>query len=871
LYQEQGQELGYALRRHRDKPWTLPLYINNKFLTPLASGLLSFLIDGSRTFLIAGTRSSGKTSLLGSLITEIMRKYRIITLEDSITGDSEILVKRNNRWERTTIGALIDSLIEKYGCWYNLTEHEILGNEENLEILAMDKKGKILPQRISKFIRHKVKKPIYKITTRTGREIKVTGDHSLFGLDSIGKILEVRVNELKKGDFIATPRSLPVVGKDLKKINLLDHIDKFDKAYVYGGNTKEFLKKHHYEVKQLGKEYKHNLSLRAKWFREGIIHIKILKDLRALGYNINEIKDAYIKGHSGSRGIPIRIKLNKNLLTLIGLWLADGCYDSHSTLISSTTKEEREIIYSLAKELGLTVKMHSDKFTLIINSNIFKTFLREVLELKGDAYTKRIPNWVFSLPNEQIKYILCGLFSGDGSVAKNEIIISLSSINMLKDIQTLLLRFEIIYRIGKITNKINKHGFGIDKTYRSSISSIKSIKLFKQIGFLQEYKKNNLDKLANKISTHDTTDIIPLNLETKKELKNIIQKFNHTDYIKRNNNIGRTKMSQLIQHQTIESSLLKNMEILASSDIFWDEVRNIEIIENFNDYVYDLSVPECESFITENIIAHNTLELPVKAFRELRYNIQPMKVRSALTTGGTELAAEEGIRTSLRLGDSCLIVGEVRSVEAKALYEAMRIGALANVVAGTIHGADPYGVFDRVVNDLQVPRTSFKATDIIVVANPIKTADGLHSVKRVTQITEVRKHWEKDPLREDGFVDLMKYDPKLDQLVPTENLVNGETEIVKSIAGSIREFAGDWDAVWSNIQLRSDIKKTLVGYAVKSNKLDLLEADFTVRSNDQFHRISENVREEIGSLDSNRIFLDWETWLKREVRKKVNF
>jgi type IV secretory pathway ATPase VirB11/archaellum biosynthesis ATPase len=34
-------------------------------------------------------------------------------------------------------------------------------------------------------------------------------------------------------------------------------------------------------------------------------------------------------------------------------------------------------------------------------------------------------------------------------------------------------------------------------------------------------------------------------------------------------------------------------------------------------------------------------------------------------------------------------LGEVRSVEAKALYEAMRVGALANVVAGTIHGASP--------------------------------------------------------------------------------------------------------------------------------------------------------------------------------------
>ena len=73
-----------------------------------------------------------------------------------------------------------------------------------------------------------------------------------------------------------------------------------------------------------------------------------------------------------------------------------------------------------------------------------------------------------------------------------------------------------------------------------------------------------------------------------------------------------------------------------------------------------------------------------------------------------------------------MIVGEVRSVEARALYEAMRVGALANVVAGTIHGASPYGVFDRVVNDLQVPITSFKATDIITVVNPVKSADGMH-------------------------------------------------------------------------------------------------------------------------------------------------
>ncbi|PIN72696.1 hypothetical protein COV22_02560, partial [Candidatus Woesearchaeota archaeon CG10_big_fil_rev_8_21_14_0_10_47_5] len=53
--------LAYALRRHRDMPWTLPLFIRNRMISPLAAGIMSFLIDGSRTLLVAGTRSAGKT------------------------------------------------------------------------------------------------------------------------------------------------------------------------------------------------------------------------------------------------------------------------------------------------------------------------------------------------------------------------------------------------------------------------------------------------------------------------------------------------------------------------------------------------------------------------------------------------------------------------------------------------------------------------------------------------------------------------------------------------------------------------------------------------------------------------------------------
>ena len=268
------------------------------------------------------------------------------------------------------------------------------------------------------------------------------------------------------------------------------------------------------------------------------------------------------------------------------------------------------------------------------------------------------------------------------------------------------------------------------------------------------------------------------------------------------------------------------------------------------------------------ITIEDTMELPTEKLRGLGYNIQPMKVRAAITKATSEMAADEGIRTSLRMGDSSLIVGEIRSKEALALYEAMRIGALANVVAGTIHGDSPYGVFDRVVNDLKVPKTSFKATDVILVCNPIKSPDGLHTWKRLQQVTEVRKGWEEDPLREQGFVDLMKYNPKKDELEISDDLVNGDSDVLKNIAGSVKEWVGDWNAVWENILLRAKIKETLVRYADKSKNLELLEAGFVILSNDMFHKISDVVLEEVGGLDNKMIFSKWERWLGEEVKKR---
>jgi hypothetical protein len=267
------------------------------------------------------------------------------------------------------------------------------------------------------------------------------------------------------------------------------------------------------------------------------------------------------------------------------------------------------------------------------------------------------------------------------------------------------------------------------------------------------------------------------------------------------------------------------------------------------------------------ISIEDTLELPVQQMRGLNYDILSLKTRSVITGSEAEVPADQAIRTALRLGDSALIMGEVRSIEAKALYEAMRVGALAKVVAGTIHGASPYDVYDRVVNDLGVPKTSFKATDIVMVANLVTSPSGLDRYRRLTQITEVRKLWTEDPLAEKGFVDLMKYNAANDTIEATDVLTEGESEILKAIGGRVKEWAGNWDAIWENIELRAKIKQALVDASTKTKQPQVLEAPFVVEANDEFHRLSEVVEQEVGTTDAKRVYTEWNNWLKQRLKK----
>jgi archaeal flagellar protein FlaI len=248
------------------------------------------------------------------------------------------------------------------------------------------------------------------------------------------------------------------------------------------------------------------------------------------------------------------------------------------------------------------------------------------------------------------------------------------------------------------------------------------------------------------------------------------------------------------------------------------------------------------------ITIEDTQELPVEDYKKLGYDILPLKVRSALADSGMEMPFEKGLRTSLRLGDSALVVGEVRSVEAKVLYEAMRVGAMSNVVAGTIHADTPYGVYDRVVNDLGVPKGSFKSTDVIIIQNLIKDPSGIGRKRRVIQVTEVLKEWEDVPV----FQDLFIYNPRTDDLEPTDFLLKGKSVTIKNILARTQGYK-TYEDIIEDMNLRAWAKKVHVTVVGKNEHL--LEAHGVSFQNNLYTRLLKEL-DPFASKENKKKFCD---------------
>ena len=259
----------------------------------------------------------------------------------------------------------------------------------------------------------------------------------------------------------------------------------------------------------------------------------------------------------------------------------------------------------------------------------------------------------------------------------------------------------------------------------------------------------------------------------------------------------------------------------------------------------------------------DTPEIPIEPLQSNGYKIQSLITKSiGSSSASTEISPTDALRTALRLGESVLILGEVRGVEAKVLFEAMRVGAAGNLIMGTIHGSTTRDVYERVVFDIGVPSTSFKAVDAVVIAAPIRVEGGIERKRRVVQISEITKTgWTEKPDPDKVFQDTMNYDAKIDSLKSTDLLDMGQSQIIENIS---KKWGISVEKALQNIRLRAEIKKEIVKQA--KEKPVLLELEANRDANNSFWMFIEESKNRNSKVDYEKVKKRWFEWFEKYIK-----
>jgi len=249
---------------------------------------------------------------------------------------------------------------------------------------------------------------------------------------------------------------------------------------------------------------------------------------------------------------------------------------------------------------GILSYVYNDIYS--ITNKTIKSYLIQYFDM--NKY-KHIHNFIHNTNTKYIHGILQGFFISCCKIDNNIFTMQSESEQLIKDIS-------IIFSY-----------FGIGTRIYNTISGLTS-KFVYNIDILNEYINKFMDLLPNTeifktfINVEENNDnrfnIVP-------NINHVINKINNTLNIKTLNddNIDR---KTLYKYKTdIEELLINNHinkidimdELLTinnaiNSDVIWDKITNIDIVQYPYKYVYDFTVPNNETFMTSDLICvHNTL------------------------------------------------------------------------------------------------------------------------------------------------------------------------------------------------------------------------------------------------------------------------
>lgn len=296
--------------------------------------------------------------------------------------------------------------------------------------------------------------------------------------------------------------------------------------------------------------------------------------------------------------------LTKEFSLILGYLIGDGCLTRDDMIMF--TNEDDDILNNyisfFTENVGANVKQKDE-----INFNIYSKLLREYFRQIGleqvGAFEKVVPRIILNSTKENVSYFLKGLFDTDGCVTSKNVQYCTASQKLSKQVQILLLNFGIIAFRQKYYNKQFK-----TYHYKIIISSHHIDKFNAEIGFSCKRKQSLLNKYCE-VKRNPNKDIIPYQ---QTHISNICpkgytrDKFYHV--IKGNNNLTYQKLELVFDiDERFENKDTKDFKVLKeiyNLNYYYAKVTDIADSEN---HLYDLNMPETNSFIGNGFVNHNTL------------------------------------------------------------------------------------------------------------------------------------------------------------------------------------------------------------------------------------------------------------------------
>jgi len=406
------------------------------------------------------------------------------------------------------------------------------------------------------------------IKTRYGREIRVTGDHSVFRRGGDGQPEAIPVRDLRVGEHVAIAGRVPVVERDVASIDVVDYyvrkassLAELWDVTVVSKSLRPVIARNREAIHQIlvdsgrfdGSRHPRNSAgcLYRKCRSGGYLPLFVLEKLRRQNPLSLPRHSRLRSTRGGGSTVPCTISVTAEVLWFLGLYVAEGhlvhwpargnyrvMLSSHEAALDRATRIAKRCF---AKNVRKVAAKGRRGPYVYIDSKPLSEVIGDRLGFKGLSAEKRIPPWVMQLPLSRLKYFLEGYRVGDGTHSGkkvgHELVFETVSKGLAQDLIYALLRFGIVACLGHYETT-NTKGRIPEKRYPFYRLTVCELSMF---------------------------DILRWDRGVR---------------------------------QTLNARRF--------GDLVWATIRSIERVPT-TEYVYDFSVPESENFIAgTGVFAHNT-------------------------------------------------------------------------------------------------------------------------------------------------------------------------------------------------------------------------------------------------------------------------